>query len=86
MNEKIRQNLLHDINALFVAKIERIHADREWVEVELKEGLEITACDLPHLLTIAAGYIVTINIYPITGNQLAIFFKDIKWRENNDNE
>lgn len=80
MNEKIRQNLLHDINAVFAAKIERIHADRGWVDVELKEGLEITANDFPHLLTIAAGYIMTVNIYPIKSNQLAIFFKEIEWR------
>ncbi len=78
MNNKTRENLLHDINAVFVAKIERIHADREWIEVELKEHLEITACDFPHLLTIVAGYNVTINIYSITKNQLGIFFKEAK--------
>ena len=78
MNYKARQNLIHDINALFVAKIDRLHADRQWFDVELKEGLEITAGDFPHLLTIAKGYNVMINIYPITPNQLGIIFKEVK--------
>jgi len=75
MDEQIRQNLIHDINAVFAEKIKYIHTDREWVDVELRECLEITASDFPHLLTIADGYNVTINIYVLNSNQLGIFFK-----------
>jgi len=78
MNNKTRQNILHDINALFAGKIDRIHTDRKWFDVELKEDLEITACDFPHLLTIAGGYNLTINIYSMPSNQLGIFFKEAK--------
>lgn len=78
MNCKIRQNLIHDINATLFPRIDRMHADREWVEIELKKNIEITACDFPHLLTIAQGYNVMISIFTVELNKLGIIFTEIK--------
>lgn len=78
MKEKIRQDLVHDIQAIFTTTIKRIHADREWVDVELVENTDVTACDFPHLLTIAKNYNVLISIYPSTSDQLNVLFKEAK--------
>lgn len=73
------QDLSHDINAVFVSIAYEVHGtDGGWIEVHLVEGINITACDFPHLLTIAQGYNVTINIFVVKLNQLGIFFKEIK--------
>lgn len=78
MKEKIRQDLMHDIQAIFTTTIKRIHADREWIDIELKENIDVTTCDFPHLLVIAKNYNVLISIYPSTSDQLNVLFKEIK--------
>lgn len=79
MNNKTRMELLHDINAVFDSVVyELCSSTDDWIEIHLAEDVSITACDFPHLLTIAQGYNVTISVYPVKLNQLAIFFKEVK--------
>ena len=79
MNRVILQELLHDINAVFDSVVYEVCSTTDdWVEVHLAEGVNITACDFPHLLTIARGYNVLINIFVVKLNQLGIFFKEMK--------
>jgi len=79
MNHKTTMSLLHDINAVFDSVIyELCSSKKDWIEIHLAENITITACDFPHLLTIARNYRVTISIYPVKLNQLAVFFKEIE--------
>ena len=76
MNKKKRENLIYDIHAVFDLVV-YVSEDEHWIGIQLAENVEVTANDFPHLLTIARGYNVTINVYPVALNQLGIFFKEV---------
>lgn len=77
MNKKKQDSLLRDINAVFDSVVyESCDANKKWIEIHLLDGTNITACDFPHLLTIAKGYNVNINIFVVKLNQLGITFSE----------
>lgn len=80
MNAQLYLDLIHDIKAIFSDNIkeELQEKNRKWVEIQLAEGINITCSDFPHLLTIASGYNVIIEIFPVYPNQLGITFMEIK--------
>jgi len=78
MNYKKMTNLFHDVIAVFDCVIYEVcSAEKDWLEIHLREGTNITAYDFPHLLTIADGYNVAVNIFVVKLNQLGILFKEI---------
>lgn len=81
MNSLDRKNILHDINAIFDSVVYELCNTSDipnWIQIHLAEGIYVTAGDFIHLLTIAQGYNVRINIFVVNLNQLGIFFVDVE--------
>ncbi len=74
MNKKNFKSLMHDVNAIFDCIVYKVEDGKNWYEIHLAHGYRIGAPDFPHLLVVASGYNVRVNIFPIYPDQLGIFF------------
>lgn len=77
--DKNKESLLHDLNAIFDCVVYEftgtIINGSDCIEIHLAKNVNITACDFPHLLTIARNYNATISIFVVKSNQLGIFLR-----------
>jgi len=75
MNEKMKQQILHDLNAIFDNIVYELCRKNE-IEVHLAENTFITQYDMPHLLTLSTlSNDIRIFIFVVKLGQLGIRVK-----------
>ena len=78
LTDKEIQHIMYDLGQTLKEENiihERVNKVYEWIDITLKEHMELTSNDFPHLLTIAKNYGLHITVYVYGLGQLGIFLR-----------